>query len=515
MTRLNETTFRAMANDPAEFRLRVKIDTDKGPVRFERVCEEWQRADFEALDPAWLRVAKPNSDEAPRRAWIERPRGHSKTSEVALMVAWALAFSRRRLKGYVAAADKDQADLLRAAMVRLVALNPWLGDLLTVMATKVRNPHTGSELEILTSDAPTSYGLNPDFVVVDEVTHHAKRDLWDSLFSSAAKRGHCLLVSILNAGWRDTWQWPLREAVRTDAAWIFSRLEGPAASWITSATLAEQERLLPRAAYRRLWLNQWADGSGDAIDAQAIDDATTLVGPLENPEPGWVYVAGLDLGLTRDSSALAIVGRHVGWTERIPVDRPQRFIHRTIAAAQELGLLESHNLGDDVRLVHHAATYRTRVARTELWRPTPGRMVQLPEVTARVAELAKLFGLARIAFDVWQGQHMGQLLQAEGLPMLPVQFGQTTLPAMAAEMLSAFNDRTVELYPDADLLADLRKLRVIEKSYGLRLESPRDSRGHGDVATALSLALLAAKDFSAPVGPPRIRRPLICWPEAA
>jgi len=142
-------------------------------------------------------------------------------------------------------------------------------------------------------------------------------------------------------------------------------------------------------------------------------------------------------------------------------------------------------------------------------------MVQLPEVTARVAELARLFRLARIAFDVWQGQHMGQLLQAEGLPMMPVQFGQATLPAMAAEVLSAFNDRTIELYPDVDLLADLAKLRVVERSYGVRLESPRDARGHGDTATALAIALLAAKDFSGPIGPPTVQGDLLCWPTAA
>ena len=36
------------------------------------------------------------------------------------------------------------------------------------------------------------------------------------------------------------------------------------------------------------------------------------------------------------------------------------------------------------------------------------------------------------------------------------------------------------------------RMRVVEKSYGFRLESPRDEHGHGDLGTAFSLALLAA-----------------------
>jgi phage terminase large subunit-like protein len=139
-------------------------------------------------------------------------------------------------------------------------------------------------------------------------------------------------------------------------------------------------------------------------------------------------------------------------------------------------------------------------------------MVQLPEVAAAVLALAKRFNVALVAADVWQAQLLLQLLQQEGLPTLPVQFSQTTLPAMAQEVLGAFNDRRIELFDDADLLADLARLRIVEKSYGLRLESPRDGRGHGDIASALSVALLAAKSIASAPGPPRIDRELVIWP---
>jgi hypothetical protein len=82
---------------------------------------------------------------------------------------------------------------------------------------------------------------------------------------------------------------------------------------------------------------------------------------------------------------------------------------------------------------------------------------------------------------------------------------------MASVLLDGFNQRQIDLYNHPQLLADLRALRVEEKSYGVRLTSPRGPNGHGDAATALAIALLIAKRFGGG-GPTRINGPLICWP---
>jgi len=108
------------------------------------------------------------------------------------MAMWALFASRRQLSGIGAAGDQDQARLLRDAIARLVYINPWLTRILDVNAYLVRNKKTGSTLEIISSDAGTSYGLTPDFCICDEVAnawqHKNGEDLWTSLLSSAAKR---------------------------------------------------------------------------------------------------------------------------------------------------------------------------------------------------------------------------------------------------------------------------------------------------------------------------------------
>lgn len=143
----------------------------------------------------------------------------------------------------------------RSIVVRDLFNFSGLGELVDVQQWRIVNPHTGSAMEILPSDVASSYGLLIDFAVCDELTIWPRRDLFDSILSVVAKRDNCLLLCIGNAGFTSTWQWPLREAVRTDPEWHFSHLDGSQASWISQAKLAEQQRLLPDVAYKRLWLN--------------------------------------------------------------------------------------------------------------------------------------------------------------------------------------------------------------------------------------------------------------------
>src|SRR5207237_6249036 len=121
-------------------------DADGAAVPFQP--DPWQEEDFAALDPAWQQLAGFDVEGTPiRRAWQERPRGHSKTADLAVMTAWALAFALRPIRGIAAAADKDQAALLRDGIATLVRLNPSL-DVLDVQRDCVLNRETGAQLDI-------------------------------------------------------------------------------------------------------------------------------------------------------------------------------------------------------------------------------------------------------------------------------------------------------------------------------------------------------------------------------
>lgn len=507
---------------PPAFRSRLLIDTDQGPQPLASVLDPWQREDFERLDRGWQRVAG-EPVEGYLRAWFERPRGHSKTGDIATMVCWALVASRRRLTGYCAAGDGDQAALLHDAVDKLCALNPNLRKLLDVQATQVINRQTGSRMEILTSDAPTSYGLLADFIVCDEISVWKKRDLWDSLFSSAAKRANCLLVVIGNAGYGDTWQWQLRESIRVDPLWLFSRLEGPRASWISPERLAEQRRLLPEIAYRRLWGNEWTSGTGDALADDLIEAAITLPGPIFAAVPGWQYVAGVDLGISRDASAITVVGRDAGrMVEQPRRERPVRPLWMRVADELDLRDAETGERyvqpeDDEPTATWIPGTGKVRLTNTRVFQPRGAQKVELSAVEAALVELHRIFRLAAVAVDPWQAQLLIERLQRAGIPAYPVPFVSENLRAMAQATLDAFNERQIEMYRDAELIADLKSLRVKETGNSFRLFSVRGEGGtaHSDVAQALSLGLVAAKRLeysSAAAGPPYAGAPLISYP---
>lgn len=473
---ISSRTFAKYAAAPVAFRADLIVDVDGVARRFGDVQDDWQKADFAALDPALMKCNGRSDVPAKMRAYLERGRGHSKTTDLAVMAVWSMTFATRPLKGYCFAADKDQARLLRDAMSTIVRLNPWLVSILTVESHRVVNsasghPGEGGTLTIEASDVGSSYGILPDLIIADELTHwQGDGSLWHSLISSAAKRSNCLLVVISNAGFADSWQWNVREAARTDPAWIFSRLNGPQASWLTADRLAEQRRMLPTVAFARLWENQWSTGGGDALTPADIEAAfSDELTPMTGRERGYLFVAGVDLGLTRDGAAVVAL------------------------AVPEGG---------------HAG--RIRLAGAKLWRPILGRKINLLDVERYILDLDEQFGLEFVAFDPWQAEHLSQTLEADsghrrrnarrvfgGQPwMREIAPTGNNLRQQATLTIESFTDRRLQLYPFEPLRRDFLKLRVEEKSYGCRLTSPRDGDGHGDTFSAFSLALLVAHELA-------------------
>lgn len=461
---------RELQRDPSAFRDALMIDTESGPRSLSELMDPWQRADFEAMDNGWRRAAGQRVESACQRAWLERGRGHSKSSDAMMMAAWALFAARKPIAGVVCAVDKDQAALDRDHVARLVANNAWLNAVIEVQQWRVINKHTGSAMEIMASDVASSYGLLIDFAVCDELTLWAKRDLFDSILSAAAKRSSCLLLCIGNAGFEESWQWDLREKVRIDPAWHFHALDGPVASWITQANLDEQRRLLPQIAFERLWLNKWAMGTGgDALKREDIDFAfRPELRPLERALSTYSYVCGVDAGISRDASAVCVLGVRRG----------------------------------------QAGHGQIRLAATRVWRPSKGKKVDLQLVEDELIKLHARFDFQQVNYDPWELRHLASRLQASGfgtmvrgndrrgLPMVEVPPQGSNLQRIATAVLEAFNDRRVQLYEDADLRRDLERLRVEERSYGFRLVAPRDQHGHGDLGTAFGLAVLACSELA-------------------
>lgn len=441
------------------FRARLLIDCNRLAKPFMETIADWQQADFEALDEGWEMVAGLRTSAKYLRAYLERGRGHSKTTDIAVMAAFALWASTSMLWGIAAANDRHQARFIRNAIHKLVALNPWLNELLEIQNFQVLNRKTGSTLEIISHDADSSYGATPDFVIVDELTHWKKRDLWDSLFSSAAKRASCMLVIIANAGFGQgqSWQWELREKCRESPKWHFSRLDGPRASWVTQEHLDEQRAIMPIKAYQRLWLNQWVRESGEGLEWEDIEAAMTLDGPSDY-DPKYVYLAGLDLGLRNDHAALAVLG----------VDPVQQ---------------------------------RFRVAKVQWWAPGDSNgQIDLSEVRQACLDAHAEYRLSGFVYDAYQAVLMMEDLSRQAalrvrdgsyrpMKLIEFKFNGEGLSWMAETLLQVFRNRQIDLYNERSLLDDLMRVQIEERAIGYKLTARRDEKGHADRAIALAMIL--------------------------
>ncbi len=238
---------------------------------------------------------------------------------MAVQLAWALLFATRPVRGVAAAADREQANLIADAVRSLVAANPGVCSDLRFRQNAIENPANGSRLDLISSDIASSFGLTPDFVICDELSHWPNEGLWHSLASAAAKKPHCLLAVLTNAGVGRGWQWQVREAARTRADWYFSTLDGPHAPWIRPGDLEEQRAILPASVYDRLWNNRWQDASGDFLtSAEVAACRDERLAERPRGRAGVRYIAAIDYAEKQDLTAAVLLHRE---GDRLVVDR--------------------------------------------------------------------------------------------------------------------------------------------------------------------------------------------------
>lgn len=199
-------------------------------------------------------------------------RGSDKSSSIARVCNWCLAFSPTYLKITVGAADIDQAKIVRNAMLDEARLNPWFANLIKIDQYKASGQ--GGELEIIPAEASGAYGKTSDIYICDELTHWGKEDFWTSLYSGRHKRKGCLFFILTNAGYEDTWQRKLFFHLQTDPSWKIQEAPGIQASWVDRNQIDIDRRAMPETEARRLFDNQWVPAGGNVVFPHA--DITRL-----------------------------------------------------------------------------------------------------------------------------------------------------------------------------------------------------------------------------------------------
>lgn len=437
---------KVFAADPAAFQAELIIPSAHGRKRFGDIMADFQRERFDGINPALIAIANGEKPDIGRH-WWEATKGASKDSDLAVCLLWLLAFTQRPLLCQVGAADQDQADELRKAAKDILRLNPWLAARVEVQSWKIVCKATNGDCEIIAADTAGSHGARPDVLILNELSHITKQEFAENLMDNAAKVPHGLAVLATNSGFLGTWQERWRKIAETSDRWRMHTYSRPA-PWLDDAEIDEAKRRNSRARFLRLWWGIWASTSGDALDEAdilaAVDDS---LGPMRGMQEGYSFVAGLDLGIKQDHSALVVIG----------IDRK---------------------------------TQRLRLADAKSWKPCPTtHRVNLITVEREVLEANKRFGLSVVGYDPYQAALLAQRLELQLVKMQEVTFTGNNLNTMASTLLDVFRSRRLTLYDHPQLIADLGRLSIDEKSYGHRLSATRDESGHADLATALAIAL--------------------------
>jgi phage terminase large subunit-like protein len=413
----------------------------------------FQLVRFTSLAPALLSLARGERPDC-GRFWWEATKGASKDSDLALCLLWLISFTRHPIDGQVGAADGDQADEMRKAAKDWLHAMPWLAQRIRVHQGKLVCDATKSEIAFVPADAAGgAHGSRCLLYCINEISHISKVEFWQTLLDNASKVPHGLVVVATNAGFVGTDAWKLREIARTTPRWSFHQFTEPA-PWLDPAELEEARRRNTLARYSRLFAGVWCSGLGDALEDSDIEAAIDRnIGPLTTRLPGVGFVGGLDLGIKSDHSALVVCGKLRG-----------------------------------------GETPHYRLAGCQTWAPGAAGKVDLEAVEAGILAAHRAFRLSCVAYDPWQAELMAERLRKRGVRMIEVPFTGKTLDLLARNLLEVFRNRVFSMFDCPRLITDLRKLSIVEKSYGYRLTATRDADGHADAATALVLALFAARD---------------------
>jgi len=220
---------------------------------------------------------------------------------------------------YSCAGDKKQASIVFDEAKRMVRADPELAGIIRVQRWHLEGPED-SIYRVLSADAELQQGLNPSFVIFDEVHVQPNGDLWDAMRFGMGARPNPMMVGITTAGFdRTTLAWDLYEqGKRGDIYFWWSEPKDPNCDWMDHDAWAQANPALGdflyeatlyedadgdakhESGFRRYHLNQWTTTHSAWLPHGAWADRA-VVRPF-NPETP--FVAFADGSWSNDSTGL-------------------------------------------------------------------------------------------------------------------------------------------------------------------------------------------------------------------
>lgn len=372
------------------------------------------------------------------------PRGNRKTSLSAALALLHTIGPERVPGGEVifAASDRSQAGIAFKEARGIVQADPkHLVPVTKVYdafnsAKKIAYPRDGTELEVISADAPSKEGRTPSFVLADELHVWRGDGLWTVLTNGLDKIDNSLLVVATTAGrGDDTKAWEVIERARkiargeiVDPTWLPVLFEAPA-----DCDYADEElwkRVNPgsahgypsiagfrkhvarakdspseRARLLQYKLNVWqAHSTSPFVDMATYDrGAAPIDYEALHGAPCWI---GVDMSKTTDLSAVVACFKDGDTYTALP-----------------------HFFCPDADILRRGDVDGVNY---EQWRrdgfltATPGNVIDNAAVADYIRGLAERFQVQEVGFDVTYAQAVIAPLQEEGFPVVTIRQGWAT-----------------------------------------------------------------------------------------
>lgn len=132
---------------------------------------------------------------------VGMPRKNGKSALGSVLALYSLILGPRGGEVYSVAAEKEQARIVFADAKRMIESSPELQQVTRLYRDAIEVPSLGSVYRVLSAEAYSKEGLNPHFVLFDELHAQPNRELFDVMSLAMGARGNlATLVAITTAG---------------------------------------------------------------------------------------------------------------------------------------------------------------------------------------------------------------------------------------------------------------------------------------------------------------------------
>lgn len=279
-------------------------------------------------DPKFGSVGGPR---AYKEGYVQLAKKQGKSTVSSSLALYALLFDNEPgAEVYAIAGGKPQARIVFDQARSMALKSPLIADQVEIFRDAIFHPESESIFRVLAADSDYNEGLNPSFVVIDELHAHKNRGVYDALTSHlhTGAREDPFVCTITNAGSDPesvcfevyTQAMAVIEG-RPDArqdlyAFVPELTENELydktkwkkvapASWTTIAGMEEAQRKFPEYVFQRRYLNYWTEAQDSWLPYEYWDDAEDQDRVLPKGAP---IVVAADMGMSKDTTALAWAG---------------------------------------------------------------------------------------------------------------------------------------------------------------------------------------------------------------